>query len=53
MRLTWIRSLLFTLLLQAASDISSPLSGEVTAVNDELTDDSAKVGSLCSHAMFP
>lgn len=34
--------------MQAASDVNSPVSGEVTAVNDSLTDDSAKVSTVFS-----
>ena len=35
--------------VQAASDVNSPVSGEVSAVNDALTDESSKVrvGSPC------
>ncbi len=29
--------------MQAASDVNSPVSGEVSAVNDALTDESSKV----------
>lgn len=35
---------------QAASDIYSPVSGEVIAVNTELVDDPAKVGKACWQA---
>ena len=37
--------------MQAASDVNSPVSGEVTAVNDSLTDDSAKVSKVSSEGI--
>ncbi len=38
--------------MQAASDVNSPVSGEVSAINDSLTDESSKVSFYCNVTMF-